>query len=90
MIVALHLAFLSPNGQRCGVFFWLIRRKRAPEVFKAWLPYPIILQKWVPDERMSARDRQHHWRTIDRDIPCQASTSAELGSNGVDLSDCRL
>ncbi|TWT64983.1 hypothetical protein CA85_33280 [Allorhodopirellula solitaria] len=24
------------------VRFWLIRRKRAPEVFKAWLEYPMI------------------------------------------------
>ncbi|TWT59224.1 hypothetical protein CA85_39200 [Allorhodopirellula solitaria] len=54
--------------------------------FEAWLSYPMIVQKCVPDEQTLARDRQHHWRTVDRDIPCQASTSAELGSNGVDLS----
>ncbi|TWT66407.1 hypothetical protein CA85_25010 [Allorhodopirellula solitaria] len=31
--------------------------------FEAWLSYPMIVQKCVPDEQTLARDRQHHWRT---------------------------
>ncbi|TWT64662.1 hypothetical protein CA85_37950 [Allorhodopirellula solitaria] len=31
--------------------------------FDAWLSYPMIVQKCVPDEQTLARDRQHHWRT---------------------------
>ncbi|TWT64710.1 hypothetical protein CA85_38430 [Allorhodopirellula solitaria] len=32
-------------------------------IFEAWLSYPMIVQKCVPDEQTLARDRQHHWRT---------------------------
>ncbi|TWT56594.1 hypothetical protein CA85_41280 [Allorhodopirellula solitaria] len=31
--------------------------------YQAWLSYPMIVQKCVPDEQTLARDRQHHCRT---------------------------
>ena len=34
--------------------------------------------KRVPDERRSVEDRQHHWGTVDRDIPCQVAPLQSL------------
>ncbi len=34
--------------------------------------------KGVPDERRSLGDRQHHPRTVDRDIPCQVAPLQSL------------
>ena len=38
----------------------------------------MVFWKRVPDERRSVGDRQHHCRTVDRDIPCQVAPLQSL------------
>ena len=65
-----------------GGVFRLIRPKRAPGpgrgFSEGWLQCPMGFWKTVPDERRSVGDRQHRWRGVDRDIPCQVAPLQSL------------